>query len=119
MALTNSFEKFGTTFEGAYHRITNLNYTVSEFEQTIYPEPEVDEEGNPVLTEPTTEWTSSKKANFQVSTYVDADARLAHAQPVASDYCEFTPDWDSEDNVLAQAYAYLKTLDAYAGSTDV
>lgn len=118
MALTKSLEKFGATFTGAYHRITNLNYTVNEYEETTYPEPSVDDDGNPVAAEPVTAWVSSRKANFQVSTYVDEDARTDHSQPVSTSYYEFTPDWSSEDNVLAQAYAYLKTLSEYSGAVD-
>ena len=118
MALTKSLEKFGTTFTGAYHRITNLNYTVHEYEETTYPEPSVDDDGNPVVAEPVTSWVSSRKANFQVSTYFDSDARDDHAQPVSTAYYEFTPDWTSSDNVLSQAYSYLKTLTEFDGAVD-
>ena len=118
MALTKSFEKFGTTFAGAYFRITDLNYTVSEFEQTTYPEPTVDDDGNPVVGEPTTAWVTTRDANFQLKVYVDAAARTAHSAPVYVEHHTFTPDWTSDDNVLVQAYNYLKTLTAFDGATD-
>lgn len=119
MALTNSFELFGATFEGSYHRITNLNYTIHEYQQTVYSEPSVDENGDPLPAEPTEEWVSECKANFQVSVYVNEDARDNFAQPMYVGHHEFTPDWSSEENILAQAYSYLKSLDEYEGSVDV
>lgn len=118
MALSNSYEKFGTTFEGAYHRITNLNYTVTEYQETTYPAPTEDENGEPVPAEPVTEWVTSRKAHLEVSTYVNAAARTAHSQPISVQYYEFTPDWSSDDNVLAQAYDHISTLEEFAGSTD-
>lgn len=118
MALTKSLDKYGATFADAYHRIKSLNYSVNEYEETTYPEPSVDEDGNPVAAEPVTAWVTSRIANFEVATYVDADARDEHAQPVSVEYHSFTPDWESSDNVLAQAYDYLKTLDAYDGAVD-
>ena len=118
MALTHSFDKFGTTFAGAYFRISNLNYDVNEYQETTYPDPSVDEDGNPVLVEPTTEWVTTRNASFQVKVYVDAAARTSHSEPVYIEYHTFTPDWTSSDNVLAQAYNYLKTLDAFDGAVD-
>ena len=118
MALTKSFEKFGATFSEAYFRISNLTYSINEYQETTYPEPSVDEDGNPVPAEAVTEWVSLREANFTVSVFVDEDAREAHAKEITSEYHVFTPDWSSDDNVLAQAYTYLKTLDAYDGSVD-
>lgn len=118
MALSQSFDKFGMTFADAYHRITSLNYQVNEYTQTQYGEPTVDENGDPVPSEPTEVLVTEKNASFQVSVYVDADARSAQAQPVYTSFHTFTPDWESTDNVLAQAYAYLKTLDSYTEAVD-
>ena len=118
MALTDSFDKFGTTFATAYFRISNLNYNVNEYQETTYPEPSVDEDGNPVLTEPVTSWVTTRNANFQLKVYVDEAARTAHSEPVFTEYHTFTPDWTSSDNVLAQAYNYLKTLDVFSDALD-
>ena len=118
MALTKSLEKFGTTFSDAYHRITNLNYSVYEYQEASLTEAEPDADGNPQMPIETVTWVSRKNANFQVSTYVDSSARDSHSQPVTTNHYEFTPDWDSSENILAQAYAYLKTLDEYDGAVD-
>lgn len=118
MALTKSFEKFGSTFADAYHNISDLRYQVSEYERTSLVEQEPDEDGNPVMPVATTEWATERTAHFTVRTYVDAAARAGHKQSISQSEYSFTPDWESADNVLAQAYAYLKTLDAFDGAVD-
>lgn len=118
MALEKSFEKFGSTFADAYHNISDLRYHVSEYEVTSLVEQEPDEEGNPVPPVATTVWQKDTIANFTVKTYVDEAARTSHAQALTQAEYSFTPDWTSSDNVLAQAYAYLKTLEAFDGATD-
>lgn len=118
MALEKSFEKFGSTFADAYHNISDLRYNVHEYEVTSLVEQEPDEDGNPVMPVATTVWQKDTIANFTVKTYVDEAARTGHSQELTQTEYSFTPDWTSSDNVLAQAYAYLKTLDAFDGATD-
>lgn len=118
MALTKSFEKYGTTFESAYHRITNLNYNVHEYKEMVYVDQEPDEDGNPLPANMEEQWVTMRQARFTLVTYVDSAARENHKEPVAQAEYSFTPDWESEDNILAQAYSYIKTLDAYAEAVD-
>ena len=118
MALEKSFEKFGSTFADAYHNISDLRYNVHEYQQTTLVEQEPDEDGNPVAPVATTTWETQRTANFTVKTYVDEAARTAHEECISHAEYSFTPDWTSSDNVLAQAYAYLKTLNAFDGATD-
>ena len=118
MALTQSFEKYGATFESAYHRITNLHYNVHEYQEMVYVDAEPDEDGNPTPPIMETQWVTKRQARFTLATYVDAEAREAHKEPVAQAEYSFTPDWESADNILAQAYEYVKTLDDYAEAVD-
>ena len=118
MALTQSFEKFGSTFADAYHNISDLRYHVSEYEQTNMTLPEPDEDGNPGVPVYETVWVTNRTAHFTVKTYVDADARTGHKEAISQSEYSFTPDWESTDNVLAQSYAYLKTLEAFDGAVD-
>ena len=118
MALEKSFDKFGSTFADAYHNISDLRYDVVERQQTTYPDPTVDEDGNPVPAEPVTEWVTTRTAYFTVATYINEASRTGHNDAIAKKEYSFTPDWTSSDNVLAQAYAHLKTLDAFDEATD-
>ena len=118
MALTKSFEKFGSTFADAYHNIADLRYHVSEYEQTNLVEQEPDEDGNPVMPVSETVWVTNRTAHFTVKTYVDAAARTGHKEAISQSEYSFSPDWDADDNVLAQSYTYLKTLDAFDGAVD-
>jgi hypothetical protein len=119
MALEKSFDKFGSTFASAYHNISDLRYNVHEYQQTTLVEQEPDEDGNPVMPVATTTWETNRTAVFTVKTYVDSAARTAHEEDISRTEYSFTPDWTSSDNVLAQAYTYLKTLDAFDSATDV
>jgi hypothetical protein len=118
MALEKSFEKFGSTFADAYHNISDLRYRVSEYEVTQLVEQEPDEDGNPVMPVATTVWETNRTAHFTVKTYVDSAARTGHKEAISQSEHSFTPDWEATENVLAQAYTYLKTLDAFDGATD-
>lgn len=118
MALTKSFEKYGATFANAYHRVSELRYHVSEYITYNMVQQAPDENGDPVP--PITEevWATDRQVFFTLLTYVDQDARDNHSEAVARAEYSFTPDWDATDNVLAQAYAYLKTLDIFADAVD-
>ena len=118
MALTKSVEKFGSTFASAYHRITNVDYYVNEYEYVQMVEQAPDADGNPTPPVEETVLHVDKKANVTVKSYVDADARTALAEPLASKVYSFEPDWTSSDNLLAQAYAHLKTLEEFDGAVD-
>lgn len=118
MALTQSLTKYGATFASAYHRVSELRYHVSEYLQTSLIAQEPDENGDPVppITEQT--WAKDSVAHFTLLSYVDADAREAHSEALLRREFSFTPDWESTDNVLAQAYAYLKTTDEFGEAVD-
>ena len=118
MALTKTVSKYGVEFASAYHRITNLDYYVNEYTMTQFVEQEPDADGNPVAPVEEEVLTVIKQANLTVRTYADDAARIAHAEPIASKVYSFTPDWESTDNVLAQGYAYLKTLTEFDGAVD-
>lgn len=119
MALQKSVTKFGQEFASAYHRITNVDYYVNEYEYMQMTEQEPDADGN--LVPPVEEMVTKveKRANITVRSYVTSDAREALAQPFESEVYNFTPDWDSAENILVQGYAYLKTLEKFDGATDV
>ena len=118
MALTQSFEKYGTTFANAYHRVSELRYHVNEYITYNMVQQEPDEDGNPVPPVSEQSWATERKAYFTLMTYVDQAARDGHSEAVARAEYSFTPDWDSTDNVLTQAYAYLKTLDIFADAVN-
>jgi hypothetical protein len=119
MALQKSVTKFGQEFASAYHRITNVDYYVNEYETIQSIEQAPDEDGNPTPPVEETVTVVEKRANITVRSYVTADAREALAQPFESEVYNFTPDWESTDNILVQGYAYLKTLEKFDGATDV
>jgi len=118
MALEKSFEKFGTTFSEAYHRITNLNYSSYDRKELVYSQQAVDENGEPIPTQTSEAWVVDRMVNFTVAVYISAEARDAHSEPVYSRTYNFVPDWSSSDNVLAQSYSYLKSLEEYGEAVD-
>lgn len=118
MALEKSFEKFGTTFSSAYHRISNLNYSCYDRKEIVYSEQAIDENGEPVPSTQSEQWVVERLVNFTVSVYVDGDARDAHSEPVYSRSYSFVPDWSSSDNILSQSYSHLKTLEEYSEAVD-
>lgn len=118
MALEKSFDKFGSTFADAYHNISDLRYNVHEYQQTTLVEQEPDEDGNPVPPVETTTWETQRTVVFTVASYINEASRTGHNDAIAKKEYSFTPDWTSSDNVLAQAYAHLKTLDAFDGAAD-
>lgn len=119
MALQKTVTKFGQEFATAYHRITNMEYYVNEYESMNLVEQEPDADGNPVAPIEESVIRVEKRANITVRSYVSDSARTALAQPFESKVFSFTPDWESTDNVLVQGYAYLKTLEEFDGATDV
>ena len=120
MAIKNNFEKFGTTFTDAYHRISSLSYNVSDLQENVMiTEPTVDEDGVPVPAQYEMQWKKKATANGEVTSYASQVAREAHSEAFARTYFSFTVDLEGSDNWMEQAYTHIKTLDAFAGSVDV
>ena len=120
MAITNNFSKFGTTFTGAYHRVTRLNYEVYDRQQNVEVSAgSMDEEGNPVPPVYEMQWSKVANANGEVATYASQDARDAHEEALARTYFNFEVELTGSDNWMEQAYAYIKTLEAFDGAADV
>ena len=118
MALTKTVSKFGTDFTDAYHRITNMEYYVNEYESMTMTEQEPDENGNPVPPIEEAVIRVEKRANVTVRSYASAAAREALAQPFESKVYSFTPDWEATENILTQAYNYLETLEEFVGAVE-
>ena len=120
MAIKNNFEKFGTTFTDAYHRISSLSYNVSDMEESVkVAEGTTDENGVPVPPQFEMQWKKRATASGEVTSYASQAAREAHSEAFARTYFSFTVDLEGTDNWMEQAYAYVKTLDAFTGSVDV
>lgn len=120
MAIKNNFNKFGTTFTDAYHRIDSLSYHVSELNTNVeVAAATVDEEGVPVPAQYEIQWVKSARAHGNVLSYSSQEAREAHAESFARTSFDFAVDLSSDKNWMEQAYDYLKTLDAFAGATDI
>jgi len=100
MALQYSKDLYGKTFEQAYVRISQIR-TRQEVSQT----------------EETTEKIITGECIIQ--TFPDKATRDSGGETMKIDRLQITFDKTSTDNFYAQAYAYLKTLDEYAGATDV
>lgn len=63
-------------------------------------------------------------SNISISIYSSQEARQSGKDPVIENLISmmgysFNYDLSSQNNILAQAYDYLKTLPEYQGSTDV
>lgn len=120
MAIKNNFNKFGTTFANAYHRIDSLSYHVSEIQMNVEVAPAtVDEEGVPVAPVYEMQWTKTARAHGNVLSYSSQEAREAHAESFARTPFDFAVDLSSDKNWMEQAYDHLKTLDAFEGATDI
>ena len=118
MALLKSVSKYGAEFASAYHRITNLDYYINEYSYTQFVEQEPDADGNPVPPVEETVEVVEKRCNITIKTYIDEAARVAKSEPIISKVFNFEPDWTASENVLEQAYAFLKTQDEYADAVD-
>ena len=118
MALQKTVTKFGQEFATAYHRITNMEYYVNEYESMTMTEQEPDEDGNPVPPVEEAVIRVEKRANVTVRSYASQAAREALAQPFESKVYSFTPDWEASENVLTQAYNYLETLEEFDGAVE-
>lgn len=120
MGLTSDFSKYGVTFEGAYHRITALNYRVHESETPVMVVTgSTDADGNLIPPVYETQWTKAAYASGDIDTYATQDARNAHSESLNRSHFSFEVDLDSTDTWIEQAYTHVKTLSAFEGSVDV
>lgn len=119
MAVTATVEKFGMTFTDAYHKITRMNYESSDQKTYVYAEPEVDENGEPVMVPPTESWVKKVHCGFEVATYASEATREAHAEPIYRTFLTFEPSLEAEAaDILVQAYAHLKAQAGYEDAVD-
>ena len=99
MALELSFDKFGFTADNAYHVINYLQFG-KNLNEPVVP-------------------NRDSNTHIQVLTYMDKATRDADGEPMMVRSFDFEFDNTSNDNIQVQAYAHLKTLDEFAGATDV
>ena len=113
MALQKTVNKFGMDITNAYHRITDIEYNIREAKTQKMVEQE------------NGEWIKQdvlrvdKKAKVTLKSYTSEEARNDLADPFTISQHEFQPDWESADNILKQAYAYLKTLEEFNAAVDI
>lgn len=100
MALELSISKYGLTASNGYALVENAVYDKGLI--------------RPANIEDAT------TAYCNVLFYTSAEARNDGEQPIDTKTYNFDLDTASDaDNILAQAYAYLKTLDEFSEATDV
>lgn len=120
MGLTNDFSKFGVTFEGAYHKVSTLNYTVTEaLTPVVVVEGSFDENDLPIPPVYENQWVKRAYGQGEVETYTSEAARTAHSESLARTSFSFNYDLESTDSWIEQAYTHIKTLPAFTGATDV
>lgn len=115
MALIAPVTKFGINLEGAYHKISRLTYDSSDAKEYVYQEPQ--EDGAPVP--PEEKYVKKAFCYFELSVYASEESRSQHMEPLYKTSFGFTPSLDAESqDIIAQAYAYLKTEPGYAEAID-
>ena len=122
MAVIATVDKFGMTFSGAYHKVTRLTYESTDQKTYTYPEPAVDEDGNPappVATPPVEVWVKKNFCHFEVATYASQTTREAHAEPIYRSHLNFDATLSAEAaDIVVQAYEHLKAQAGYEDSVD-
>ena len=100
MALEMAISKYGFTANNAYHVIDSVKYYKRLITPTVNP--------------------GEQNASISLLSYADADARTAGDEPMKQQNYQFdlATGSDAED-ILTQAYTYLKTLDEFSDATDV
>jgi len=123
MALQGSYTFKGIVLSEAYCMVDNLtynkNYNVSQNQVSAATYNADGSIENEAVYENV--YTPVLNASFSVKIYKDSSTKTSNPYDVvvASGY-SFTPTLaDDADNFVAQAYAYLKTLDEFDGYTDV
>lgn len=104
MALESNFEKFGITFENAYTKILNVEYSNSSIEEWV-----LSEDPN---TPPQQVVNKALKIKFDAVTYPSSTSTDVLDSKT---YHEIFPTGDS---LIESCYAYLKTLPEFAGAQD-
>jgi len=99
MALQSSYSsEYGASFDNAYIVISIIGYNKGLF----MPAP------------------SARTTSVTVHIYADATARENEVKPLDVKTYEFDLDTSSDaDDLLAQAYAHIKTLNEFSDATDV
>ena len=100
MALEKEISKYGFTANKGYHVVDSVRYHKRLVTPTVA--------------------TGEKNTSMSVVSYSDKDARDAGSEPMKQESYQFdlATESDAED-ILTQAYAYLKTLDEFKDATDV
>ena len=100
MALEKEISKYGFTANKGYHVVDSVRYHIRLVTQTVA--------------------TGEKNTSMSVVSYSDKDARDAGSEPMKQESYQFdlATESDAED-ILTQAYAYLKTLDEFKDAADV
>tara|TARA_B100000287_G_scaffold398636_1_gene416196 strand:- start:182 stop:484 length:303 start_codon:yes stop_codon:yes gene_type:complete len=100
MALEMSISKFGFTANKGYHVIDSVNYHKRLITPTVS--------------------AGEKNASIYLVSFADKDARDAGDEPMKQKTYQFDVATGSDaEDILTQAYTYLKTLDEYKDATDV
>ena len=94
MALEKEISKYGFTANKGYHVVDSVRYHKRLVTPTVA--------------------TGEKNTSMSVVSYSDKDARDAGSEPKKQESYQFdlATESDAED-ILTQAYAYLKTLDEF------
>jgi hypothetical protein len=111
MAYKNKYS-FGLeekSYPEAYFLIKNLIYKLVDDEEMVE-----NAEGNII-----TLYRTRKVCEVVVYIYGDEKARKNLVEPINHFIFNFTPDFDSQDNLIKQAYNKLKTLEDFSGGEDV
>lgn len=104
MAITSNFEAFGVTFENAYTRISNVEYSNGLQENWIMSEdPEV---------APVKEMVKILRVKFTAKTYANATADV----PFRTE--DYHVVFETGDTLVESCYAHLKTLPEFTGAQD-
>lgn len=100
MALEKEISKYGFTANKGYHVVDSVRYHKRLVTPTVA--------------------TGEKNTSMSVVSYSDKDARDAGSEPMKQESYQFdlATESDAED-ILTQAYAYLKTLDEFKDAADV
>ena len=100
MALEKEISKYGFTANKGYHVVDFVRYHKRLVTPTVA--------------------TGEKNTSMSVVSYSDKDARDAGSEPMKQESYQFdlATESDAED-ILTQAYAYLKTLDEFKDAADV
>ena len=100
MALEKEISKYGFTANKGYHVVDSVRYHKRLVTPTVA--------------------TGEKNTSMSVVSYSDKDARDAGSEPMKQQSYQFdiATESNSED-ILTQAYAYLKTLDEFKDAADV